>query len=95
MRFNMPAAGQRNAWIAWMIEIAGPVEPDDPAAQRLVTHLVALRDRFGTPSCLRALGVQPSMIPELARQAQLSAATKDNPRPLDATAAAALYEEMI
>jgi alcohol dehydrogenase class IV len=47
------------------------------------------------PSRLRAPGVQPSMIPERARQAQLSAAIKDNPRPLDAMAATALYEEMI
>jgi hypothetical protein len=34
------------------------------------------------------------MIPELARHAQLSAATKDNTRSLGVTAAA-LYEEMI
>jgi alcohol dehydrogenase class IV len=71
-----------------------PAEPDDPAAQRLVTHLVALRGRFGMHSCPRAPGVQLSMIPELARHAQLSAATKDNTRPLSVTAAA-LYEEMI
>jgi len=95
MRFNMPAAGARYAWIARMIGIADPAEPDERAAAGLITHLVALRDRFGMPSHLSTLGVQPSMVPELARQAQLSAATKGNARALDAPAAAALYEEMI
>ncbi|MFH5926852.1 iron-containing alcohol dehydrogenase family protein [Roseomonas xinghualingensis] len=95
MRFNMPVAGARYAWIARMIGIAGPDEADDRAAAALIAHLVALRDHFGMPSRLGALGVQPSMVPELARQAQLSAATKGNPRALDAAAAAALYEEMI
>ncbi|MBC9177007.1 iron-containing alcohol dehydrogenase [Pseudoroseomonas ludipueritiae] len=95
MRFNLPAAGGRYARIARMIGVAAEGEPDMTAAERLMAHLTGLRDRFGMPSRLGALGVQPSMIPELARQAQLSAATHGNARPLDAAAASALYEEMV
>jgi alcohol dehydrogenase class IV len=95
MRFNMPVAGARYAWIARLIGIAGADEADEVAAPRLIAHFTDLRDRFGMPARLGALGVQPSMIPELARQALLSAATKGNPRPVDAVAAAALYMEMI
>lgn len=95
MRFNMPVAGPRYAAIARMIGIADAREGDAAAAERLVAHFAALRDRFGMPDRLGALGVRPEMIPELARQAQLSAATRGNPRPLDAADAAALYREMI
>lgn len=95
MRFNMPVAGARYAGIARMIGIVGAEEGEAEAAERLVAHFAGLRDRFGMPSRLGALGVRPEMIPELARQAQLSAATRGNPRPLDAAAATALYEEMI
>ncbi|SHJ39142.1 Alcohol dehydrogenase, class IV [Roseomonas rosea] len=95
MRFNMPAAAARYAWIAHMIGAAEAGATEDEAALALVAHLTALRDRFGMPDRLSALGVERSMIPELARQAQLSAATRGNPRPLDTADAAALYERMI
>jgi alcohol dehydrogenase class IV len=95
MRFNMPHCAARYAWIARMINVAGEGDPDDVAAEALVAYFKALRDRFGMPARLGALGVQPAMIPELARQAQLSAATKGNARPVSAAEAAALYEEMI
>ncbi|WP_338664664.1 iron-containing alcohol dehydrogenase [Pararoseomonas sp. SCSIO 73927] len=95
MRFNMPVAAGRYAWIARMIGAAGADASEEGAAEALVTHLVVLRDRFGMPDRLGALGVERGMIPELARQAGLSAATKGNARPLDAADAVALYERMI
>ncbi|WP_458098480.1 iron-containing alcohol dehydrogenase [Roseomonas sp. WA12] len=95
MRFNMPACAGRYAWIARMIGVAGEGEPEDAAAEALVAHFAGMRDRFGMPGRLGELGVERGMIPELARQAQLSAATKGNARPVSAADAAMLYEGMI
>ncbi|MCR0985665.1 iron-containing alcohol dehydrogenase [Roseomonas populi] len=95
MRFNMPVAAGRYACIARMIGVAGREASEEAAAEALVAHLTALRDRFGMPDRLGALGVERAMIPELARQAQLSAATQGNARPLGTADAAALYERMI
>ncbi|AWV20493.1 1,3-propanediol dehydrogenase (plasmid) [Roseomonas mucosa] len=95
MRFNMPVAARRYAWIARLIGAAGESTPERDAAEALVARLTALRDRLGMPDRLGALGVERRMVPELARQAGLSTATKGNARPLDTADASALYEAMI
>ncbi|AWV20479.1 1,3-propanediol dehydrogenase (plasmid) [Roseomonas mucosa] len=95
MHVNMPMARPRYAAIARLIGAAAQDDPEEAAAERLVDHLTALRDGFGMPTRLGALGVGPEMIPELARQTALSAATHGNARPIGTEDAVALYGRMI
>jgi alcohol dehydrogenase len=94
IRFNAadPAVKRAYAELASAPEIAGVRDGLDRAVDALVVRLERLLNAAGFPRSLGDLGVPPSAIPDLAREAVQQWTAAFNPRALSAHDFAQLYE---
>jgi alcohol dehydrogenase class IV len=88
VRWNAAHVGER---YAELLRVSARNGGDDPG-ERLAEHLETLRRSGGLPSSLRDLGVPRADLPALASDAATQWTGTFNPRPFDAAAALALYE---
>lgn len=83
MEFNLPDSIDVYASIADAMGIISEKNPED-AARKMVVAIKDLLKRIGIPSSLKALGVQPEDLDELAQQTMGAARlVENNPRKLD------------
>lgn len=76
LRFNAPAASEKFARLMAALGLA-------PATD-LADWIAALTARIGLPTQLKALGIDPALIPDLAEQAAREHLGETNPRPTSA-----------
>jgi alcohol dehydrogenase len=89
VRWNADHVGDRYRDLLQLAGVDGGTAP----AERLAARLEELAHAGGLPASLREVGVQKADLPALAADAATQWTGTFNPRPFDAVAALALYED--